>query len=67
MSTSHPSADGPSTDSEFNDKLGALLVRAHRNGVDVGGGWAFRNDGDDPDWGIEIYEVTKPRSTPDVG
>lgn len=68
MSTPHPSEDGPTTEREFDDKLGSLLERARRNGVDVEGGWDFRSDRDEiPDWGVEIYEVTKPRRAVDVG
>ena len=68
MSTTQPPSDDPTTDSEFGDRLGSLIRAAHRNGIDVEGGWAFRNDGgDDPDWGVEIYEVTKSRSQSDVG
>lgn len=68
MSTSRPPGDGPTTDSEFNDQLGTLIRRAHGNGVDVEGGWAFRTEHEDrPDWGVEIYEVTKPRRSVDIG
>ena len=68
MTAASPPTDGPTTDGEFNDQLGELIRNAHANDVDVAGGYAFRHDGDnDPDWGVEIYEVTKSRPAIDVG
>lgn len=58
VSTSPPAADGPRTDAEFREQLGALLGRADHNGVDVTGGYAFRDERRDaPYLGVEIYEV----------
>lgn len=46
------------TDAEFREHLGALLRRADQNGVDVTGGYAFRDEhSGHPDWGVEIHEV----------
>lgn len=60
MSNPSQPTDGPTTDIEFRERLGTLLRRAHGNGVDVTGGWAFRENGPDvPDWGVEIHAVVK--------
>lgn len=67
MSQSSPSADGPTSREEFNDRLGGLIRTSYENGVDVEGGWAFREDDDGPDWGVEIYEVMRRSSRSDDG
>ncbi|MFB6079879.1 MAG: hypothetical protein ABEJ81_02585 [Haloferacaceae archaeon] len=62
MSAFEPSSDGPTTEQAFQNDLARLIRVAHANGVDVEGGWEDRTlDADAPDWGIEIYEVSKPR------
>ena len=59
MPTSPP--DGPGSEQEFQDALARLIRTVYENGVDVEGGWVDRHsDPEQPDWGIEIYEVTKP-------
>jgi|GEM_PF-2047748 len=59
---SQPGPAGPETEAEFEANLIWLLRTAHANGVDVEGGWMDRKDSiDEPDWGIEIYEVAKRR------
>ena len=56
-----PDANGPTEDA-FAERLRELVNEAHANGVDVEGGWMDRKDSTaEPDWGIEIYEVTKRR------
>jgi len=68
MPPSHPSSDGPTTRREFEDALGALLRAAHDNGVDVVGGYAYRNDpASDPDWGVEVHEVAKLEPSREIG
>lgn len=63
MSPNWPRADPPTTEAEFERLLLELVRAAHKNNVDVEGGWLDRNpDPDLPDWGIEIHEVTKPKS-----
>lgn len=58
---SPPRASGPETQAAFESNLIWLIRTAHENGVDVEGGWMDRNGSEQlPDWGIEIYEVTKP-------
>lgn len=61
MASSPTTGDGPTTEHEFERRLGALLVDAHDNGVDVSGGWQHRDPADTsrPDWGVEVYEVLK--------
>lgn len=60
MPVSRPSSDGPTTAAEFQANLAWLLRNARDNDVDVTGGWVHRSDGHDyPDWGIEVYRVTK--------
>lgn len=59
MHESTPSNDGPRTEQEFNERLIRLIRDAHANGVDVEGGWMDRTRNDEPDWGVEIYEVVK--------
>lgn len=60
MSSSPYPTDGPTTEREFHDGLGTLLRQAHKNGVDVEGGWEYRHmEPELPDWGVEIYVVTK--------
>lgn len=44
---------------EFDDRLGALLQRAHEDGIDVEGGWSCRNGSDRPDWDIVVTAVRK--------
>lgn len=51
--------DGPATADEFEEALGTLLQQAHRNGVDVEGGWEFGDGTTYPSWGIEIYAVSQ--------
>lgn len=64
---SRPTATGPETEAAFESNLIWLLRTASENGVDVRGGWMDRNESEElPDWGIEIYEVTKgPRRSVD--
>lgn len=58
MPPSTPDPNGPTTESEFDARLRALVHAAHDNGIDVEGGWSARTDRDErPDWGIEIYRV----------
>ena len=58
--TSDQPANGPETTSEFEESLGLLISHASNNGIDIEGGYAIRNeDAEPPDWGVEIYEVTK--------
>lgn len=66
MAAPPPNSDGPTTKQEFTSRLDSLLRSAHRNGVEIEGGWAVRTDEtNQPDWGVEIYEVTKHlRSSP---
>lgn len=56
----------PTTAGEFHDALGTLLARAERNGVDVEGGWAFRDD-DRTGRGVEIHRVVGPPDGPTAG
>lgn len=64
MTSTRPTPDGPTTATEFQSNLAWLLRTASANGVDVDGGWQVRSPADDyPDWGIEIYEVTKLSGT----
>jgi len=55
--------DTPTAEEEFRDELGALLRRAHDEGVDVGGGWDCRNDPDHPDWDVIVSEVRKSEAS----
>ncbi|WP_255151372.1 hypothetical protein [Halorarius halobius] len=57
MTSSTTGSEGPTTEREFRRALATLLHEAHDSGVAIEGGWAFRTDGDDHDWGVEIYEV----------
>ena len=68
MPDPEPPSDGPTTEEEFQARLVRLIRAARANGVDVEGGWMDRNPrGDEPDWGIEIYEVSKPDRLRDGG
>lgn len=58
-STDSDAPPDPTTDDEFHAALGRLLRRAEANGVDVEGGWSFRNDTDRVGWGVEIYAVVR--------
>lgn len=58
MSSTTADRNGPTTETEFDARLEALIRAAHDNGITIEGGWAVRTDADDEsDWGIEIYEV----------
>lgn len=58
MLPSESDPNGPTTESEFDTRLRALIRSARDNGIDVEGGWAVRSGRDErPDWGIEIYPV----------
>lgn len=61
-----PSSDGPTTDREFLEQLAALVRRAHRNGLEVTGGWDVRDNGRGvPEWGVEIFEVERRAGPPE--
>ena len=56
--------DGPPTEAaEFRDELGALLRRAHEEGVDVEGGWDCPNGPGHPDWDVLVSEVRKSEAS----
>lgn len=45
-------------ESGFNDRLRELLIRAHKNDVDVEGGWECRNHDDSvPDWDVDVITL----------
>ncbi|MFC6824559.1 hypothetical protein [Halopelagius fulvigenes] len=49
---------GVTTAGGFTDALGDLLEEAHRNGVDIEGGWLVQSSAEEvPDWDIEIWRV----------
>lgn len=52
-------AENPFDESAFNAALSDILRRAYQNGVPVKGAWESRNEGDVPDWDIQITEVAK--------
>lgn len=59
MSRDHP-FDGEITSvGAFNEALTRLLQTAHRNGVEIEGGWECRNEGLIPDWEAVIAELAK--------
>lgn len=66
MPVTQPPAEGPRTESAFEECLVWLLRTARENGVPIEGGWVNRNRSThQPDWGIEIYQVTKPAAPTD--
>ncbi|RDI72632.1 hypothetical protein [Halopelagius longus] len=49
---------GVTTAGGFTDELRSLLAEAHRNGVDIEGGWLVQSPSEEmPDWDIEIWQV----------
>lgn len=54
------SNDAPiSSEAELNEALKRLLVRAHKGGIDVEGGWECRNGPEYPDWDVLVTAVEK--------
>ena len=51
----------PITEEEFRTQLEALIRSAESSGVNVAGGYSFRTDSENPDWSLELFEVTKPQ------
>lgn len=49
----------PTTPSEFDAALAALVRTAYDNGVDVEGSWPYRHDGSAPDYEIVIARLAK--------
>lgn len=47
------------TEDELTDALREILMRAHRAGLDVEGGWECRNGDAYPDWDVVVAEVEK--------
>lgn len=52
----------PTSKAQLNAELKALLLSAHKNGLDVEGGFACRNGVEHPDWDIIVTEVESRRS-----
>lgn len=44
---------------ELKAELQALLVAGHEQGLDVKGGFEFRNGAEHPDWDVIVTEVEK--------
>lgn len=62
MTERHPIQTEPQTESEFGDRLAALLRAASENGINVAGGWSVpAQNMEEPDWGVEIYPVEDSR------
>ncbi|MFB6163618.1 MAG: hypothetical protein ABEJ31_00500 [Haloarculaceae archaeon] len=51
----------PQTKAELRAALDALILRAYANGIAVDDtGFTLRHDGHEaPDWGVQIFRVTK--------
>lgn len=49
---------GVTTAGGFTDELRELLEEAHRNGVEIEGGWLVQSPAEGvPDWDVEIWRV----------
>lgn len=46
-------------ETEFRTQLHELLMRAHRGGVSLEGGWSCLNSDGNPSWDVEIYRVKR--------
>ncbi len=44
---------------ELKAEIRALLREAHKNGIDVEGGFECRNGDEHPDWDVIVTEVEK--------
>lgn len=49
----------------FEEVLAHMIRSAHRNGVDIEGGWICRNDDGIPDYETVIVELRKPDTDDD--
>lgn len=56
-------ADSPdrdiTTEAEFDSALQTLLLSALQNGLDLRGGWVYRNGDGFPDFEVTITELAK--------
>ena len=50
------------TAATFDQVLSALLVTAHRNGVDVSGGWEAHDNGAAPEWDVVVTPLLRDGS-----
>jgi hypothetical protein len=57
--TAERALSGPTTETELNERLGALLQMAFRNGLSVQGGWDIQNGLEYPDWDIVVTRVER--------
>lgn len=51
-----PDESPPASAADLQRQLGSLFREANRNGIDVVGGWDFRNE-DGMDWDVVVTEL----------